>query len=140
MAQFGADPSLVAQCPKAPTPDGWRPWTDADGPVPDALSKRASAMAADTTVPLGTTESYPLPGGIVTLIRVEPHVWGRDATGTLVQGCFRAAMIYLPSGAPEGAGAVTPPTPGNLNKAVAVLTVVSLVVGTTATIASWGGK
>ena len=91
----------------------------------------------DQSVPLGATESYPLPG-VTTLIRVEPRVWSRDTQGNLVQGCFRAAGIFLPSGAAEAAG-VTPPESG-VSKAVGVLTAVSLVVGTIATIAAWGKR
>lgn len=128
---------MAAQCPQTPTPDGWRVWTDGDGPVPDALAKRATSVAADTSVPIGTTESYPLPG-VVALIRVEPHAWARDASGSLVQGCFRAGAIFLPSG--SAAAGVTPPSDGT-SKVVGVLTAVSLAVGTVATIASMkGGK
>lgn len=134
MAQFGAGPDLAAQCPVAPVPDGWRYWVDADGPVPDALTKRAQALVDDQSVTLGTTESFPLPG-VTALLRVEPHVWARDATGNLVQGCFRAAGIYLPNGTPEGAGQ---PQPSKWEKAVTVLTVGSLIVGIGATLASWG--
>ena len=138
--QFGPGPDLAAQCPNVSVPDGWRPWTDADGPVPDALASRATAMAADSGVPLGTTESYPLPG-VTTLIRVEPRMWLRDPqSGNLVQGCFRAGGIYLPSNAPPAPG-VTPPTDSDgLTKAVGLLTVASLAVGTVATIATWGKK
>jgi hypothetical protein len=137
MAQFGVGPELAAQCPRVPIPDGWRAWLpDADGPVPDALAKRAQAVAGDQSVPLGATESYPLPG-VTTLIRVEPRVWGRDAQGAPVEGCFRAGAIFLPSGAPIGAG-VTPPSSDNLSKTVGILTAVSLVVGTAATLAAWG--
>jgi len=135
--QFGAGPELAAQCPRVPPPDGWRSWIDADGPIPDALAKRADAMAADAALPLGVTESYPLPG-VTTLIRVEPHSWGRDAQGALVQGCFRAGAIFLPSVAPAGV-ALTPPESG-LGKTVAVLTAVSLAVGTIATLAFWGKR
>ena len=128
--QFGIGPELAAQCQKAPIPSGWRPWSDADGPVPDALAKRATAFAADQSVPLGSTESYPLPG-VTTLIRIEPHSWGRDEKGELVQGCFRAGAIFLP--APE----VASPETGKLDKIVGVLTAVSLAVGTAVTIATW---
>lgn len=137
MAAFGAGTDLAAQCPAVPIPDGWRNWSDADGPIPDALAKRAAAVAADPSVLLGTTESFPLPG-VTTLIRVEPRVWGRDAQGNLVQGCFRTGGIFLPSGAPA-AGSITPPSSGT-TKLVGVLTVVSLAVGTAATIATWGKK
>jgi len=136
MAQFGAGPALAAQCPIAPTPEGWRAWLpEADGPVPDALAQRTKAIVDDTSVPLGATESYPLPG-VVTLIRIEPRVWARDEGGNLVQGCFRSAGIYVPSGAPEGAG-VAPPSSSGWDRAIAILTVASLAVGTAATLHSW---
>ena len=95
-------------------------------------------MASDPGVPLGTTESFPLPG-VTTLLRVEPHVWSRDSQGTLVQGCFRASGVYLPSGSVAGAG-VTAPSDAGLNRTVGVLTVVSLAVGTVATLAAWGKR
>jgi len=135
MAQFGAGPTLAAQCPVAPTPDGWRSWTDADGPVPDALAQRAKAVTNDPAVPLGATESYPLPG-VTTLIRIEPRIWGRNENGDLVQGCFRAAGIYVPAGAPEGTG-ITPPSKSGWDRAIAILTVASLAVGTAATLHGW---
>jgi len=139
MVQFGAGSQLAAQCPTAPIPDGWRAWLpESDGPVPDALAQRAKAVVDDPSVPLGATESYPLPG-VTTLIRVEPHVWGRDEGGNLVQGCFRGAGIYLPSGTAAGAG-VTPPTSSKLDRTIGVLTVASLAVGTVATLAAWGSK
>jgi hypothetical protein len=132
MAQFGSGSALAAQCPVAPIPDGWRAWTDADGAIPDALAKRAQAISADQSVPLGATESYPLPG-VTTLIRVEPRVWTRDAQGALVQGCWRSTGIFLPSGA-----GVAPPSSGdNLSRTVGILTAVSLAVGTAATLAAW---
>jgi|GEM_PF-1162522 len=138
--QFGAGAPLAAQCTQAPTPDGWRPWVDADGPVPADLAARASAVNADQSVPLGSTESYPLPG-VVTLLRVEPRVWGRDASGNLVQGCWRTTAIYLPAASAPAAAAVTPPTTAdNVTKAVTVLTAVSLAVGTVATVSSMRGK
>jgi hypothetical protein len=133
MAQFGAGPELAAQCQIVPTPDGWQPWTDANGPVPDALAQRAQAIAADSAIPLGTTESYPLPG-VVTLIRVEPRTWSRDANGALVEGCFRVGGIFLPAGIPPSGG------DSSLGKTVGILTAVSLVVGTVATLATWGRK
>lgn len=139
MATFGAGSQLAAQCPIAPIPAGWRAWiVDVDGPIPDALAKRAAAIAADSGVPLGATESFPLPG-VVALIRVEPRVWGRDTQGDLIEGCFRAAGIFLPEGAAEGAG-VTPPASSSSgwDKAIAVLTVASLAVGTAATLHAWG--
>lgn len=139
MAQFGAGSELAAQCPRIQAPDGWRAWLEgADGPLPDALSKRALALIADQALPLGSTESFPLPG-VTTLIRVEPRVWGRNDKGELVEGCFRSGGVYLPSGAAEGAGAVTPPSEmSRTEKIVGVLTAISLVVGTAATIATWG--
>lgn len=134
MAQFGADPALAAHCPTAPTPDGWREWTDAQGPIPDALLKRAQALVDDATVLLGATESYPLPG-VTTLIRIEPRVWSRDAQGNLEQGCFRSAGIYLPS---AGVSDVIPPTTDGTSKLVGWLTAASLAVGIGATIYSMG--
>lgn len=136
MAQFGAGSALAAQCPVASIPDGWRAWlVDADGPVPDALMKRAKAVIDDPAVPLGATESYPLPG-VTTLIRVEPRVWGRDEKGDLVEGCFRMAGIYLPGGTAEGAG-IKPPSSNRWDRAITILTVASLAVGTAATIHGW---
>lgn len=133
MAQFGAGPTLAAQCPRVPPPDGWRAWLpETDGPVPDALASRAQAFASDASIPLGATESYPLPG-VTTLLRIEPRVWGRDAQGGLVQGCFRTGGIFLPDGSSEP---VTPPTAG-IDKAVGVLTAVSLAVGTVVTLSTW---
>lgn len=136
MAQFGAGSDLAAQCPRVPIPDGYRAWIEADGPIPDDLAKRANAMALDESMPLGSTASYPLPG-VTVLIRVEPRAWGRNDKGELVQGCFRVGGIFLPSGAPEGAGA-TPPERSGWEKAATVLTVASLAVGTVATLAAWG--
>ena len=137
MAQFGAGSQLAAQCPPVTTPDGWRSWTDADGPVPDALAQRSAALAADQTVPLGTTESYPLPG-VVTLVRIEPRVWSRDAQGALVQGCFRVGGLYLPEGSASVPAAAA--SSAGVEKAVGWLTAISLVVGTAATLATWGKK
>lgn len=138
MTQFGTGPQLAAQCPRPPTPDGWRPWTDADGPVPNALAKRAAALAAadPASVDLGATESFPLPG-VTALIRVEPQAWSRDATGTLVEGCFRVGAIYLPAESPAG-GQPAAPSTDNLTKTIGILTAVSLTVGTVATLATWG--
>lgn len=130
MAQFGSGPELAAQCPSVPAPDGWRAWQDADGPMPDVLAKRSKALVNDQSVPLGTTESYPLPG-VTTLIRVEPHMWSRDETGNLVQGCFRAAGIYLPSAAPSAESITAPISP--TTKLIGGLTIVSLSVGIIAT-------
>jgi hypothetical protein len=135
MAEFGPGSQLAARCSVAPIPDGWRPWTDADGPIPDALTKRTQAIVTDVSVPLGATESYPLPG-VTALIRVEPRVWGRDEKGLLIEGCFRSAGIFLPSGAAAGAG-ITPPEKDGWSRAAGVLTVVSLAVGTAATLAAW---
>lgn len=132
--QFGQGPELAAQCPQVPVPDGWRAWTDADGPMPDVLANRSKALVEDQAVPLGTTESYPLPG-VTTLIRIEPHMWGRDASGNLVEGCFRGIGIYLPSGASiEAAKGEEISTTA---KVIGGLTVVSLSVGIIATIASF---
>ena len=142
MTQFGAGAQLADQCPQAPTPDGWRVWViTSDGPVPDALVTRATALATDTSVPLGTTESYPLPG-VTTLIRVEPQTWGKDQAGALVRGCFRGSSVYLPVAPVPTPGSVTPPTEpdSRLTHTVNVLTAVSLAVGTVATIASLKGK
>ena len=131
--QFGAGSDLAAQCQPVPTPNGWRPWAiDSDGPVPDALALRAQSVAADTSVPLGTTESYPL-AGVTALIRIQPNLWSRDAQGGLTQGCFRVGGIFLPDGTPA---IVTPPTSSpsdGLTKTIGYLTVASLVVGTVAT-------
>jgi hypothetical protein len=108
-----------------------------DGPVPDALAKRARAIAADAALPLGSTESFPLPG-VTTLIRVEPRIWGHDDQGNLVQGCFRVGGVYLPSDTADGAGAAPPESDSKLNRTIGVLTVLSLAVGTVATLTSWG--
>lgn len=132
--QFGADSSLAAQCAQVPTPDGWRPWADLDGNVPDALAKRAAALASDQSLPLGTTESFPLPG-VITLIRVEPRVWGKDDKGNLVQGCFRSGSVYLPYASATGAG-IRPPQVDPWSRTATVLTVASLSVGTVATLVS----
>jgi len=138
--QFGAGSELAAQCQQAPVPDGWRQWSDVDGPVPAPLAQRATQMAGDPTVSLGATESFPLPG-VIAMIRVEPHVWSRDASGALVEGCFRAGAIFLPSGGASASGA-TSPTGGMTTsaKVITVLTIASLAVGTAATLHSWGSK
>jgi hypothetical protein len=136
MVQFGAGADLAAQCPAAPIPDGWSPWSDENGPIPDGLAARAQAVANDATIALGATESYPLPG-VTALIRVEPRVWGKDTGGNLVQGCFRVGGVFLPT----ETGDVTPPTTvDKTTKIIATLTVVSLVVGTAATLHSWSDK
>ena len=140
MAQFGPGQALAAQCQQVPTPAGWRPWADSDGPIPDALTARAQAMVADQSVALGATESYPLPG-VTALVRVEPRVWLRDAQGALTEGCFRTAGVYLPIGTPAVAAAVTAPdSTSSLTKTIGILTAVSLVVGTVATLATWGSR
>lgn len=134
--QFGAGPALAAQCPYTPPPEGWVPWTDADGPVPDSLAARTAAIESDLNLPLGVTESYPLPG-VTVLIRVEPNAWRRDGTGALVSGCFRSAMIYLPDQNPRSPSSEGP---SKIEKTVGVLTAVSLAVGTAVTIAKWKKK
>lgn len=141
MAQFGVGPELAAQCPSIAPLVGWRPWSDVvDGPIPDALTARAQAAAANTSADLGTIESYPLPG-VTALIRVEPHVWGRDAqSGALVQGCFRAGGIYLPDGSTSSETVNAPTSADRLSKTIAILTAMSLAVGTAATLASWRSK
>jgi hypothetical protein len=98
--------------------------------------QRAQALVNDQGAQLGSTESFPLPG-VTTLLRLEPRVWGRDEKGALVQGCFRSGGIYLPVGAPPGAGAVVPPSTDKLSKTIGVLTVMSLAVGTAATLINW---
>ncbi|MFZ1005936.1 MAG: hypothetical protein WAN65_03810, partial [Candidatus Sulfotelmatobacter sp.] len=71
------------------------------------------------------------------LIRVEPRVWGHDAQGNSIQGCFRAVGAYRPSDETPTPGAVTPPVPdSSLNRTVGIFTVVSLAVGTIATVVS----
>mgnify|MGYP003693895425 CR=1 FL=1 len=73
--RFGVGPEFSAQCPRAEVPDGWRAWVpEVDGPVPEALTKRAAAFAADPTIPLGSTESYPLPGVTVLASRRAAHL------------------------------------------------------------------
>jgi hypothetical protein len=134
--QYGVGPELAAQCQTAALPDGWRPWTDLDGPIPDALSNRAQTIVQNSTAPLGVVESYPLPG-VTALIRVETHVWGRDTTGALVQGCFRAAGVYLPAESPLEK--VTPPSDDSsrLSKTVGILTAASLLIGIVGAVAKW---
>ncbi len=102
--------------------------------MPDVLAKRSKGLVDDQSVPLGTTESYPLPG-VTTLIRVEPHMWSRDETGNLIQGCFRSAGIYLPSAAPS-VESITAPTMSRTTKLIGGLTVVSLAAGIIATAVS----
>jgi len=137
---FGPGPQLAAQCPRVPAPIGWRPWVDEDGPTPDDLVKHAQAMTADQSAPLGAMESFPLPG-VVALIRIEPRVWARDAQGNFIEGCFRATGVYLPAETAP-VNQVTPPSSDSsgLAKVIGVLTVVSLAVGTIATVATWKRK
>ena len=137
---FGPGPQLAAQCPRVPTPDGWRPWTDEDGPIPVDLAKRAQAVSDDQNTPMGATESFPLPG-VIALIRLEPRVWARDAQGNFMEGCFRATGVYLP-GTTTPVSQVTPPSEDSspFAKTIGVLTVGSLAVGIIATIASWRKK
>jgi hypothetical protein len=131
---FGVGPELAAQCPRVPPPDGYRPWADADGPIPEELAKRALTLSGDQSIPLGSTESYPLPG-VTTLIRVEPHTWGRDASGNLVEGCFRAGAVFLP-----GESSTSTPTSSKLDRVVGILTAASLAIGIVAAIATRGKK
>jgi hypothetical protein len=138
MAQFGVGPELAAQCPSIAPLIGYRPWTSVDGPIPDALAARAMAAAADLSVDLGATESFPLPG-VIAVIRVEPHVWGPDTQGALVEGCFRAGGVYLPVGDAQQEIS-TPTSADSLSKTIAILTAVSLAVGTIATLASWRAR
>jgi hypothetical protein len=141
MAQFGAGPELAAQCPTAPPLSGWRPWSDADGPIPNDLTSRAQALTDDAATPLGTVANYPLPG-VTALIRVEPRVWARDAQGGFTQGCFRTTGVYLPTSAvPVASEDVTPPTSTDkLSKWVGIFTIASLAVGTAATLAAWSRR
>lgn len=131
---FGSGPQLAAQCPRVAPPDGWRAWTDADGPIPEPIARRATEIAADESVPLGTTESHPLAGTAV-LVRVEPRAWQRQG-GELVEGCFRAGAIYVPSSSSSHVSEVTPPAqkPDTLARTVTILTAVSLVIGIGATV------
>ena len=137
MAQYGVGPEFSAQCPRAPTLDGWRPWTESDGPIPDAIVARGKALIADDRFQLGSAESFPLPG-VIALLRVEPHVWGRTENGDLVQGCFRATGVYLPE--PQES---TPQTAGStqtLGRTIAVLTAASLAIGIATTLIRWRRK
>ena len=117
-------------------PPLWRPWApELDGPIPPTLLARANDLAV---LPAGTTESFPLPG-VTALIRAEPSVWGRDEKGDLVPGCFQVGAVYLPTAHET----IVAPTKGGLTKleiAVGALTIVSLTVGTIATIAAWKKK
>jgi hypothetical protein len=97
--------------------------------------QRSKALVDDPAIPLGTTESYPLPG-VTTLMRVEPSLWGRVGSD-LVQGCFRSAAIYVPAQSAlvksieekkEGISQTT--------KLIGGLTIVSLTVGIIATVTS----
>jgi len=133
MAQFGAGPQFAAQCPRAPWLVGFRPWTDADGPVPAPLAARATALAGDSTVALDTTESFPLPG-VTALVRVEARPWLRGADGSLAEGCFRVGGVYLPIDSPPTAPARRDE---GWSRTVAILTAASLGVGLLATVSSW---
>lgn len=138
MTQFGTGPQLAAQCPRPDAPDGYKLWNpDWDGPVPDALAKRATDLAMDASVPMGTTESFPLPG-VAALIRVETHVWGPDGAGKLAAGCYRVAGVYLPL---EKATLVQPVTrESTWTKTAAILTAVTLSIGLAATLTSWASS
>ncbi len=87
-------------------------------------------MAADQSVALGATASYPLPG-VMALVRVEPHVWAGN-----LEGCFRVGAIFLP----DTSAPVAVSSNDKLTRTVYILTAVSLVVGTLATIATWGRR
>lgn len=138
MPQFGAGTQLAAQCPRPDAPDGYRLWDpDWDGPVPDALAQRARAMATDASTPMGAMESFPLPG-VVALIRVETHVWGPDASGKLVAGCFRTAGAYLPVEKTTLVQPLTRESPWA--KAAAILTVFTVGAGIIATLTSWASS
>jgi hypothetical protein len=134
MAQFGVGPQFAASCPRVRSPDGWRPWVpDLDGPVPPPLAARATALASDGSVPLGATESFPLPG-VTALLRVEARAWLRGADGALAEGCFRVGGVYLP----DDSGLTAPaPRDEGWSRTVAILTAASLGVGLLATLSSW---
>jgi len=138
MVKFGAGPDFAAQCPQTAPLDGYRAWIEADGPVPDELAKRAAALGADTTLPIGATESYPIPG-VTALMRVETHAWGRDDKGNLVQGCFRAVGIYVPELVAAGAG-LNVPSSSRLETTIQVLTAASLIIGIGASVVAWRCK
>ncbi len=125
--RFGSGPDFAAQCPRTVIPPGYRYWNESvDGAVPDALRARAQALASDPSIPLGTTESYPL-SGVTALIMVEPHPWTRDDKGAVTPGCFHAAGVYLPAGGAEPP--TQPPSESSMGKTIGVLTVASLGVG-----------
>jgi len=117
----------------------FRPWLDdTDGPVPTPLALRATVLAADPKVPLGTTENFPLPG-ITALIRVETRTWRRSPDGSLAEGCFRVGGVYLPAESEE----VQPPIrihDSPWEKAAAILTVVTIGAGIIAGLTSWVSK
>jgi hypothetical protein len=137
MAQFGAGPQFAAQCPRARSPDGWRPWIpDLDGPVPPPLAARATALAGDGATPLGATESFPLPG-VTALLRVEARAWLRGADGSLTEGCFRVGGVYLPADSPPAGPPRSRDGGGSWTRTVAILTAVSLGVSLLATLSSW---
>jgi len=71
---------------------------------------------------------------------VEPHTWNRDADGSLVEGCFRSSAVYLPMGTPAANTIAAPSESSGLSKAIAILTAISLAVGTVATVATWKNK
>lgn len=131
--RFGPGSQLAAQCTPVAPPSGWRPWTpDLDGPLPPALAAHVNdlALADDAQVPLGTTETFPLPG-VTALIRVEPRLWQNGEPG-----CFRAGAVYLPAFTTETVVAPTAKDRTKLEVTIAVLTVASLTVGTIATLSS----
>jgi len=131
MAQYGAGTELAAQCPRLEPPNGWRAWSAGDGPIPEAVAQRALALSNDISVPLGTTESYPLPG-VTALIRVEPHMW-QASTGN--QGCYHAAAVYLPQSALAASS-----NADSLGKTIAVLTAASLFIGIVVTLSNWHAR
>lgn len=137
--QFGAGQELAAQCPRVPHPEGWRVWSEADGPVPTGLLQRAQTMVENQGLPLGATQSFPLPG-VMALIMVEPRAWGRDAQGAFTPGCFRAAGIYLPAHPPRSNESTAKSSGDRLATAVNIFTVVSLGIGIVASLVTWGKK
>jgi len=124
---YGAGAGYAAKCPRGVIPSGYRYWNEGeDGPIPAALVARANALANDLAIPLGVTESFPLPG-VTALLLVEPHTWTRDRQGNPLEGCFHACGAYVPTGGVEP----TPPVQqmSSLSKTAAVLTIVSLSAG-----------
>lgn len=58
-----------------------------------------------------------------------------------MEGCFRATGVYLPAETTPVNQVIPPSTDSSgLAKVIGVLTVLSLVVGTVATVASWQSK